>query len=1108
MLTIYSIGDPWYLGKVMDAIAMISGHNAGFVGASAVAAIIGVFIVMFSTVIKMQGLNIHHLLICYVMYMGCFGTTTDVAIESVYSDKSVIQKDNVPYGPAVIGSIISTIGYGLTQKMEVAFSDTSPLTDKTDSSGGYANPLYLINNLANWCENGQLLKEIESTSAGKQFARNFMTYVKECTTKAVYLGPTFNGKTFDDVFNLPQNDDIGFSSELYSTELIDPSTGKASNYSCKEGINLIKTQFASALSEFAGKTENLVVLYQKLGKCTTTLECKNIISAGNFTDAIQDSLEHLRLGHYKAQSVMYAGLTDSLKKTGLAYGYAHYKDQQAATMLFQAVKQRNVQWAAEANMFLNSFKPMMAFIEGFFYAISPFAAIIMLLGLFGLNIFFKYLILLIWIQLWMPIMAIANMFIITSARELLYNEGVQASTHAGANLSSISTYMYEDLVAVTQDKIAVASIMLASTPVLALMLMTGSVYAFTSLTGKLAGGDHANEKLVSPDVVAPSAYMTLQSASTGDVAKRAVNGLLDNSINLSDGIGLSVSNASQKMESLQNTLSTNVIKGLSEVGALNSEHGLNAAIQHIRNGSQGQEWSKSVSAVEQAVRESGYSLEGVNSQRLTMALSTPNPKGVLPGGIKAEQAYGLNEKEAKLFKDLSSKSSALSQVDKSQIASLVASGLTEGYGTKDSYVKSAELKSQLSKGAQNLISATDQYSTLYDAQQRIGTQATFTTLDAISSAVIANGHSLSFVDKTISEAKNNLTDYEKQLYESKYKRLYDQYDGQDIGSYREQQLRMKALNEVNSDQFYHAAAKMANFAGIGGNISEATKDVYSKATADNIAKAGGVDMKQADDIANSSDALINKQKEASQEFTPKKWQTVSDTYVDSIETEAKIQHEQQQKANDAAKGLAVANLHPEDYQDKGDKPAKLDRTFLSSSKNSDKNYTVSVKDVFGDYNSINKGNDDQVVNNYKEYFNKNDQSAYIKSNVEFDRYKGVGTQATMMDMAHLAYSKAMAAKETMKVAEMSMRKGDITADQYNAIKSFTDNEVNNTLESYDTASKRHVNAIGKQDTAYLKNKRNDLINSVNEGDHSIYTDKFNDRKLTGETGRLINDEIN
>lgn len=1091
MLTIYSIGDPWYLGKVMDAIAMISGHNAGFVGASAVAAIIGVFIVMFSTVIKMQGLNIHHLLICYVMYMGCFSTTTDVAIESVYGDKAVIQKDNVPYGPAVIGSIISTIGYGLTQKMEVAFSDTSPLTDKTDSSGGYANPLYLINNLANWAENGQMLKDIESTNAGKQFARNYMTYVKECTTKAIYLGPTYSGKTFDEVFNLPQNDDIAFSSDLYSTELIDPTTGRAQSYTCKDGINVIKEQFALAMSEYAGNTEKLVSLYQKIGKCTTTDECRAVISvsgSNNFDD-IQDSLEKLRIGQYTAQSVMYAGLTNSLKKTGLAYGYAHYKDQQAASMLFQAVQQRNVQWASEANLFLNSFKPMMAFMEGFFYAISPFAAIIMLLGLFGLNIFFKYLILLIWIQLWMPIMAIANMFIITSARELLYNEGVAATAKAGTNLSSISTYMYEDLVAVTQDKIAVASIMLASTPVLALMLLTGSVYAFTSLTGKLSGGDHANEKLVAPDVVAPAAYMSMQSTAMADSTKFTYSGVAENSINLASGISAGTKSAYQNMSSIQNSLATNLQQGLLESGSLGNSHGLDGAVQHMKNGSRSEDFAKAVDMVMSESARNGVSLKADAAARVTMALSAATKGGIF--GTSTAASFGLTGSEAVAFDKLFTGSNALSESKRASISSTIASGLTDSYGKQESYIKSGSLSNNVSEQAQNLVAASQTYDEFSQAQKRIESGVSVTDAELIANSRTMTG-GLNAANKALGEAVQSLSSTEKDMYDSTYRDLSNQLRGK-LGSDEEQRIQLRALNAVNSEKAALAAAKIANSAGLGGNMS-GMDESYQRSQNNNIDKASGVNSATVDYIRNEANVRMNEAKESATYMTPDKKDFVGQTEVDSFENEANIEAKKQKEEMEAKRGREIADKNKQDY-------AKQNEVAMDFSKSTrgDRNYTSSVYE----YGGFNKLNGNVKNGSYNDYYNANDSKAFAESYSDFTNNRGTGTQGIMMDMGHLAFSAGMAAKAEIQAADMALRTGGIDQTAHDSIVKEANAKFNAAMSDFKTATNAHAHTIGVGKTGYVTSKVNDLKNAVMKGDATIFTEKFNEITLKGDINKVF-----
>ncbi len=1080
MLTIYSIGDPWYLGKVMDAIAMISGHNAGFVGASAVAAIIGVFIVMFSTIIKMQGLNIHHLLICYVMYMGCFSTTTDVAIESVYSDKSVIQKDNVPYGPAVIGSIISTIGYGLTKKMEMAFSDTSTLTEGEGNDGGYANPLYLLNNLANWTENGEMLKAIESTNAGKQFSRNYMTYVKECTTKAIYLGPTYSGKTFDEVFNLPQNDDIAFQSDLYSTELIDPSSGRATSYTCKDGIEVIKNQFSMALSEFASNNENLIALYQKIGKCTTTEECRAIISLGNLFDSTQDNLEKLRLGQYTAQSVMYAGLTNSLKKTGLAYGYAHYKDQQAATMLFQAVQQRNIQWASEANMFLNSFKPMMAFMEGFFYAISPFAAIIMLLGVFGLNIFFKYLILLIWIQLWMPIMAIANMFIVTSARELLYNEGVAATAKAGTNLSSISTYMYEDLVAVTQDKIAVASIMLASTPILSLMLLTGSVYAFTSLTGKLAGADHVNEKLVAPDVVSPASYMSMQSMVSADAMKYIRSGITEDRTTLSSGISEVLKTSEQNMSTLQDQLATNIAYSMRETGSSGSTYNMTGAIQSMNSGGHAQDWSLAVNKIKQFGESQVEGFDATAAARVAMSLAASSAK-LIPGAniaVEAMESFGLTKKEANVFEKLYSGSDALSNSDRANLTSIVAGGLTTAYGNQDSYIKAGDFNKQVQDQASKLISATNAHEEAYSAQKAFQIGVGMTDSEAVSQAGIGA------VNTILGKAEQSLSDQDKQLYNSFYQDLRNQYGGAPLGSNEDALYKLMALRQANSYVGNLASAQIVNATGRGGggfNINGA----YTKATNNNIEKATGYNPALGDSIRNEANAQRAISLSNSTEHTPKQMEMLAETKANMKAEDSKGAYNQGNEKVDADHGADMMNKNKHDISNTTqENPVEFRKKSWG-----DDNYITSVSNSERRQNNtpsnLNKGS-------YDKLFDKQKDSAYNNSFNAFKGAEGMGTQAPMAQAAREVFAAGMATKAVVQEAYKSHKKGMITEAQRDSIVASAEAKYNTFLDNFKDKVKTHGNAMKQNGNAlnvdkYVMFQANLVGEAVEGGNAEIYT---------------------
>src|SRR5690606_31898105 len=140
--------------------------------------------------------------------------------------------------------------------------------------------------------------------------------------------------------------------------------------------------------------------------------------------------------------------------------------------------------------FATTVRPLQTFFEGFIYAVTPIIGILLATGTFGISLAFKYLITLLWIQLWKPILSIANLYIITAASGAL-------STFDDENINSIYSIggMYHQI----SHWMGVGGMMAAATPMLALMLVTGSAYAMTNIAGRISGGDHINEKLRVPD---------------------------------------------------------------------------------------------------------------------------------------------------------------------------------------------------------------------------------------------------------------------------------------------------------------------------------------------------------------------------------------------------------------------------------------------------------------------------------------------------------------------------------------------------------------------------------------------------------------------------------
>lgn len=570
--TIYSCGDAYYLGKVLDAVAAVCGTDGGLAGAAAVGALIGVIIITFQTIIHLKGINIHHLLVCWVIYVLSFGTTTDVAIQSAYSDATVIQKDNVPSGPAWIGVIVSNVGYHLTKKMEQAFGGSEGALVTNGDGSGFNEALYLINHVGEAGERGGVAYMMSKSPEGRALLTNLRNYTKDCTAKALFLGPEKGGLSHSDLLSKSITDAFEFNSRVYFTEVIPSGSNKAQMHDCATAWAMIKPQYETALNGVP--TSVLRQFASGVGLCSMETDghdtCTEISSPEDLNFQFQDKgLNAIHASQVKAQKFMLASVGRQIMQLGLKDGYAAYGDINSASMISQAIQQRNVQWAGEQSMFLNSVRPIMAFMESFFYAITPFAAVFVMLGLFGMGLFFKYILLLIWVQMWLPTMAVANMFIMSAATRQMtaLGTGYLASQPNMNNADgSLSFYMYDGMIGIAKDWVATGAMFQAATPLLSLIIISGSVYALTSLTGRMAGADHINEKVVAPDVVSPAAAIGMQSAWTADAFKATLNGAKLPSINMGEILSNQKSFADEQSHQANRSLAHAISDRITEAG--------------------------------------------------------------------------------------------------------------------------------------------------------------------------------------------------------------------------------------------------------------------------------------------------------------------------------------------------------------------------------------------------------------------------------------------------------------------------------------------------------------------------------------------------------------
>ena len=399
-------------------------------------------------------------------------------IYDVYTDTSR-KVDNVPFGIALTASMLSTLTWKLTETFEQTFhsTDAARLTHN-----GYLSILTRMMEARS-----QAINQFQNNPALVQSWRN---YIKECTL----IGIDLNFKTAHDVFNNPDVlAALEFSSEVFGTLIY--RNGQPTNVTCNEAFAWLKPRMT-------GWSD------QQLQKENASPE--RSLSLGLALQALSQGAESSR--NFLMASALLPIYHDATIEKLL-----DMQQPQAAIMTQQAILQRNTQWAGEQHLFLSSMRAMMAYIEGFVFAVTPLMGLLVCVGLFGVRLAFKYLMLLLWIQLWMPVLAINNLYI------TLVSQGAMAAL--SAPITSFTGIMESG--PILEYWLGVGGLMAASTPALVLMLLYGSAITATHLAGRMQSGDFVNEKIPSPDILMPGSAINQQSGWNIGPQQGATRGQID-----------------------------------------------------------------------------------------------------------------------------------------------------------------------------------------------------------------------------------------------------------------------------------------------------------------------------------------------------------------------------------------------------------------------------------------------------------------------------------------------------------------------------------------------------------------------------------------------------
>ena len=519
MYHIISIGDEAFLYKIFQFLAMLNSSGTSlYARLGLLAALIGIILVII-TAITSNGRQfpIGGYIVAIAMFLVFFGQTTSVELEDFYTGRTDIVQD-IPLGTAIVGSIVSNAGVAIINYFQTGTSvpGSSTLSPQyaLDALMAYRN----LSNASSYCGFG--------TTEMCNWSKTFQSYVANCVLPEYKLhNGWWNGdpKTASNLLASLNVPDLGFVTNDYlGTAPGTTSTGQVSDCSntysdLNQTWNNPQTGIAAAftgllkINTMNGDTpaDELGNAFAALGDETTQPgQPSGSSTSGNLPSLLQQASQS------GVQSVENA-VGANLLARGLAQGFRDANQVGEAGVIESAANQRNVQFAAQSTLFTRTLRATMTFFEGVIYGLAPFLAFLIPLGPIGFRYAGRYLQLLVWLFLWMPLLSFVNLFEIMSVlREM------NALLPAIGNAPLISAIGLNQIEYTVSDWVGIGAYLTTAVVGLSGFVVFGSVAAFQGVAAEANAPTSLDPSMIAPDIMstAPPMQMGSQYSSQGGKA--------------------------------------------------------------------------------------------------------------------------------------------------------------------------------------------------------------------------------------------------------------------------------------------------------------------------------------------------------------------------------------------------------------------------------------------------------------------------------------------------------------------------------------------------------------------------------------------------------------
>lgn len=506
--TIYTAGSVDFLEIMLNATAMITGSGEAE-DMARIGALVGVLLLAFQAVFSNQPIGFQKPVLMLVMYAMFFGPTSTVVIEDTAS-RQVKVVDNIPVGPAFVGSLISTVAHRISRTMEQATS----LPGMTEY--GLFSSLTTMSTIRDTLRNPTSLDAFNNfgRSEGKDLPKTIESHMILCVGNPSELEVTSIEQRYR-AANSIAGGVLGAMHAIRESQYTNVWDGASPDTpswrTCRQSSEFIASAYNAIFPE---------LMEEILLKGFATDKTQNrILNGGQLLMNAQEAVDTFAITSKSAQDYVITSVIIPSVENGRAAALQHWHGARAAVALRDSLNQQELQWAGRGDVFKHYMKPMIAFFEGLLYGITPFMAFALLLGSAGISVLGKYLILPLAIGMWMPLLSIVNAF-------TLWYAGAQIDPILGGydTLSSgFAISQVQDLDHAISKALGVGGLLAASVPALALFIVSGSAYVANSIMSNMTSGDKFRSEDVVPRTQQSSPVLATTAMFTSDQTTQGVS---------------------------------------------------------------------------------------------------------------------------------------------------------------------------------------------------------------------------------------------------------------------------------------------------------------------------------------------------------------------------------------------------------------------------------------------------------------------------------------------------------------------------------------------------------------------------------------------------------